>query len=146
MTFSRSLFFLLFFNVLLLSLAMSTVKQILVDFYLVIFFENSFCFVFKESILPRLEKIQAQIIVFNKKAIVKISSISNSKSRPWNFVKFLSQFFLVDISRAVCWITLVPRTILILRAISSSFSPSSYSEKMRWGRGWCWICLVLIVN
>ena len=53
------------------------------------------------------KKIQVQIIVFNKKAIVKISRISNSKSPPWNRVKFRSKFFLVDISRAVSWTYLV---------------------------------------
>ena len=31
---------------------------------------------------------------FSKKADVKISRISNSKSPPWNLVKFLSEFFL----------------------------------------------------
>ena len=71
------------FNVLLLSLAMSTVKQFLGDLHL-----------FWEDILFRLrralccaykKKIQVQIIVFNKKAVVKIYRVFNSKSPPWNF-------------------------------------------------------------
>ena len=53
------------------------------------------------------KKIQVQIIVFNKKAIVKIYRIYNSKIPPWNRVQFRSEFFLVDISRIVCWIALV---------------------------------------
>ena len=48
------------------------------------------------------KKIQVQIIVFNKKAIVKIYRISNSKGPLWNLVKFCSEFFLVDISKVVC--------------------------------------------
>ena len=67
-----------------------------------IFFENIFCFVSKESTLQCLKKIQVQIIVFNKKAVVKISWISNSKIPSRNLVKFRSsKFFLVDISRIV---------------------------------------------
>ena len=72
-----------------------------------IFFEKIFCFVFKESTLQCLKKIQVQITVFNKKAVVNISRISNSKRPPWNLVKFRSEFFLVDISRIVCCIFLV---------------------------------------
>ena len=32
--------------------------------------------------------------------------------------------------------------ITCLKCSRASFSPSSYSEKMRWGRGWtnCWVC------
>ena len=68
-----------FFKVLLPSLNMSTVKQFLGDF-----FEKIFCFIFKESTLQCLKKIQIQRIVFNKKALVKISRISNSKIPPEN--------------------------------------------------------------
>ena len=50
------------------------------------------------------EKIQVQIIVFNKKAVSKISRLSNSKSSPWNLVKFCIKFFLENVSRMVCWI------------------------------------------
>ena len=39
-------------------------------------------FVFKESNLRYLKKIRVKIIVFNKKAVVKISGIFNSKSPP----------------------------------------------------------------
>ena len=46
------------------------------------------------------KKKQVQIIVLNKN-FVKISRISNSKSPPWNVVKFRSEFFLV------CWTFLV---------------------------------------
>ena len=69
-----------------------------------IFFEIIFWFVFKESTLQCLKKIEGQIIVFNKKAVVKICRISNSKSLPWSLVKFRSEFFLVDFSRIVYWI------------------------------------------
>ena len=72
-----------------------------------IFFENIFCFIFKDSTPQCLKKIQVQIIVFYKKANMKISRISNTKSPPWNLVTFRSEFFLVDNSRIVCWIFLV---------------------------------------
>ena len=57
---------------------------------------------FLRRALNAWKKIQVQIIVFNKKAIVKISRISNSKGPLWNLVKFCSEFFLVDISKVVC--------------------------------------------
>ena len=49
------------------------------------FFDKTFYFIFKESTLQCLKKIQVQIIAFNKKAVVKSSRISNSKSPLWNF-------------------------------------------------------------
>ena len=39
-------------------------------------------FIFKEIALQFLKKIQAQIIAFRKKAVVKTSRMSNSKSPP----------------------------------------------------------------
>ena len=70
-------------------------------------FSTRFFFVSKESTLHFLKKIQVQIIFFNKKAVTKIYMISNSKSAPWNLVKFRSEFFLVNASRIVYWILLV---------------------------------------
>ena len=52
----------------------------------------------KESnTLQYLKKSQVQIIVYNKKAVVLISRISNSKRSPWNLVKYRSEFFLVNV-------------------------------------------------
>ena len=45
-------------------------------------------------------------MVFNKKAVVKISTISNSKNSPWSF-SLENEFFLENISRIVCLIFLV---------------------------------------
>ena len=56
---------------------MSTVKQFLGDLRL---FLEDFLFRFKGAHSAGLEKIQFQIKVFNKKAVVKISRIFNSKS------------------------------------------------------------------
>ena len=58
----------------------------------------------ESSTLQYLKKIHVQIIVFNKKAVVKISRISNSKNPRWNLVKFRSQLFLVNVSIIVCWV------------------------------------------
>ena len=53
---------------------------------------------FKESsTLQYLKKFQVQIIVYNKKAVVLISRISNSKRPPLNLVKYRSEFFLVNV-------------------------------------------------
>ena len=80
--FSFFAFLSLFFNVLLPSLAMSTVKQLLGDLHL---FWEDFLFRFlRENTLQCLKKIQVQIIVFNKKAVAKMSRISNSKNPPWS--------------------------------------------------------------
>ena len=72
---------------------MTTVKQFLGDLHL---FWEDFYFVFKESTLQWLKKIQVQITVFSKKVLVKLSGISNSKNPAWNLVKLRSTFFLVD--------------------------------------------------
>ena len=47
-------------------------------------------------------------MIFNEKAVVNFSRIFNSKVLPWNpYVKFRSQFFLVNVSKIVCLIYLV---------------------------------------
>ena len=68
------------------------VKQIVGGFYL--FWEDSFL-VFKDSTLLDLKNTQVQIIIFDKKAILKISKISNSKSPPGNLVTFNSEFLVL---------------------------------------------------
>ena len=56
------------------------------------FFWEDYSFVFKESnTLPYLKKIEDKIIVFNKKAVMKISRISNSTRPPRNHVKFFAE-------------------------------------------------------
>ena len=45
-----------------------------------------------------------KMIVFNQKAVVKISRISNSKNPPWHLVVFHREFFLMNISIIMCWI------------------------------------------
>ena len=73
-----------------------------------VFWEDLFfIFVFKESTLQYLKKIQVQIILFNKRVFVNICRISNSNSPPWNLVKFCGNFFLVNVSRRLCQIFLV---------------------------------------
>ena len=91
-------FFSSFFNVLLY------VNCQIVFRWLASFLRRFFFSFFKESTLECLEKIQVQIIVFNKKALVQLSGISSSKNPPWNLGEFCSNFFLVDMSRKVSWI------------------------------------------
>ena len=94
------LFLFLFFQCFLLSLAMA------INFYMVCFFFEIRFFVFKESTLQYWKKIQVQITVFNKKAVIKMCSVFNSKRPPWNLVKIRTVFFVVSISKLVCWIVL----------------------------------------
>ena len=64
-----------------------------------VFWEDLFfIFVFKESTLQYLKKIQVQIIS-NEKAVVKVSRTSNSKSPSWKLLKLRSEFFLVNVLR-----------------------------------------------
>ena len=49
------------------------------------------------------KQIQVEIKFLTRKAVVKISRISNSKNPPWNLVKFCSEIFLVNVSRIVSW-------------------------------------------
>ena len=73
-----------------------------------VFWEDLFfIFVFKESTLQYLKKIQVQIILFNKKVFVNIYRISNSKSPPWSLFKLCGNFFLVNVSRWLGQIFLV---------------------------------------
>ena len=64
-------------NVLLLSLAMSTAEQFR---WLACFLRRLYISFLRKALCSAWKKIQVQIIAFNKKAIVKISRISNSKS------------------------------------------------------------------
>ena len=58
--------------------------------------ENTcFLIVFKDSTLLYLKYTQVQIIIFDKKAVLKIYKISNSKSPPGNLVKFNSEFLVL---------------------------------------------------
>ena len=59
-------------------------------------------FVFKESTLQYLKKKLSSNNSFYQKKL--ISTISNSKSPPWNLNKFRSEFFLANVSRIMCWI------------------------------------------
>ena len=75
-TFSHFLFFFFsFFNVFFCLLLWQTIFRWLASFV-------RFFVLFQEKTLQYLKKIQVQIIVFNKKADVKISRISNSKTPP----------------------------------------------------------------
>ena len=74
------IFLFLFFFFQWVSSVSCYVKQFLGGLYLF----RIFFFVFKESTLQYWKKAQAQIMVFNKNAVVKISRISNSNSLPWN--------------------------------------------------------------
>ena len=72
-----------------------------------LFWEDIF-FVFKESTLRYLEKLQVQIIVFNKKAAEKIAEDLQFKEPTMKpCVKFRSEFFFVNVSRIARWIFLV---------------------------------------
>ena len=74
----------------------------------------TFCFSFllfnlfflRKTLCSTWKKLQVQIMVFNKKAVVKISTISNSKNSPWSF-SLENEFFLENVSRIVCLIFLV---------------------------------------
>ena len=79
-----------FFNIFLLSLA-----SILLSVFL---------WFFRRALWSTWKKIQVQIRVSNKKAVVKISRISNSKGPSWNIDKFHSELFLVNVSKIACWI------------------------------------------
>ena len=77
---------------------------VFLSLFLAIFCQQSFvrrfCFSFlKTTLCSTWKKIQVQIIVFNKNAVVKTSRISNSEGPPWKSVKFRSKFFLVKVSR-----------------------------------------------
>ena len=73
-----------------------------------VFWEDLFfIFVFKERTLQYLKKSQVQIILFNKKVFMNIYRISNSKSPPWNLVKFCGNFLLVNVSWRLWQIFLV---------------------------------------
>ena len=94
-------FFFSFFNV-LLYINCQVVFRCLTSFL-----RRFFISFLRRALYSAWKKIQVQIIAFNKKAHVKLSWISNSKTPPWNFVKFRSEFFLVDMSSIVYWIFLV---------------------------------------
>ena len=49
------------------------------------------------------KQIQVEIKFLTRKAVVKISRISNSKNPPWNLAKFCSEIFLVNVWRIVGW-------------------------------------------
>ena len=65
-------------------------------------FWEDFFFRFQVEHYAVLEKTQFQIIVFYKKAALKISRIFSSNSAPRNLVKFRKEFFLGNISRILC--------------------------------------------
>ena len=66
-----------------------------------------FTFVFKKSTLQYLTKMQVQIIVFNKKLLRKFIWSPTERVHFETFVKYRSEFFLVNVSRIMCWIFLV---------------------------------------
>ena len=82
-----------FFNIFLLSLA-----SVLLSVFL---------WFLRRALWSTWKKIQVQIRVLNKKAVVKISRTSNSKGPSWNTDKFHSELFLVNVSKIVCWIFIV---------------------------------------
>ena len=57
-----------------------------------IFFEKTFCVVFKTSTLQCFKKIQVQLTVFDKNAVVKISRISNSRTHHETLLSFVASF------------------------------------------------------
>ena len=133
-TFFYFLFFLVFFSMFCfcLLLCKETFKW-LASF-------SMFVFIFKESTLQYLKKIQVQIIAFKKKTVVKVSKIPNSNSPLWNLVKFRCKFFLVNVLRLVCriffkfWLWINGKTIkahlhicsICLRLDVSSLTKSQY--------------------
>ena len=57
------------------------------------FFLRRFFFLFLGRIICSIwKKFKFKLLFLTKKAVVKISKISNSKSPPWNFVKFREGF------------------------------------------------------
>ena len=63
-----------------------------------------FFFVVKDTTVLYLKKPQVKTIVFNKKAVVKFLGSPTERANHETFVKLRSEFFVVNVSRIVCWI------------------------------------------
>ena len=87
----------MFFFYLLLCQAIFRWLASFLDLYIYIYIFLGGGGVKESNTLQYLKKSQVQIIVYNKKAVVLISRISNSKRSPWNLVKYRSEFFLVNV-------------------------------------------------
>ena len=87
-----SFFFLCFWMFFCLSLTISS------DFCVACIFLKKFYFSFLRRALCSTWKNSSLNNSFNKKAVVKISIITSLKSPLWNFVKFRSGFFLINVS------------------------------------------------
>ena len=52
-------------------------------------------------------QVQVPVMIFNKKVLVNISSISKSRNPPWNLLSFVSKIFVNKCLKKVCTIVLV---------------------------------------
>ena len=93
-----SIFFSLFFQC--LSSVSYYIKQFLGGLHLS--WEDFFTLL-RRTLSSTWKQIQVEIKFLTRKAVVKISRISNSKNPPWNLVKFCSEIFLVNVWRIVGW-------------------------------------------
>ena len=93
-----SIFFSLFFQC--LSSVSYYIKQFLGGLHLS--WEDFFTLL-RRTLSSTWKQIQVEIKFLTRKAVVKISRISNSKNPPWNLAKFCSEIFLVNVWRIVGW-------------------------------------------
>ena len=93
------------FNVFLVSLVMWIIFIIfyVAHIYLVILF-SFFRRTLSNTWKSHYRQLQVLIMIFNKKALVSISSISNSKNPPWNFLGFVSKIVVNECLKTMCGI------------------------------------------
>ena len=83
------------FHDFLVSLAMWSIAII---FKVVCIFLMMFFFSFLNILLIILERAIKTVLIFNKKTVVKTSSIPNSKTPPWTLVELCIDFLLRNVS------------------------------------------------
>ena len=132
-----SFFFLCFWMFFCLSLTISS------DFCVACIFLKKFYFSFLRRALCSTWKNSSLNNSFNKKAVVKISIITSLKSPLWNFVKFRSGFFLINVSVPelvshflVCCIILV-----LIRINGNTIKTTGFYDNLHLLI--CSICLIL---
>ena len=98
-----------------------------------------------------MRKVQIQIIVLHKEAVVKDYRSPNSKDPPWNHVKNCIEVSLVNVSRIMCWIFWVlivkPRKHQIFTHICTFVSSLTVFGDWTKRKGstyqvWCFKCFI----
>ena len=151
LTFSLFSFFCLFFQC--FSFVSCNVKQYLCG--LKLYWDFFPCL--RSALCSTWKKNQVQIIVFNKKTVLKISRISNSKSPPWNLAKFPSAPIFVGFDCE--WKTIkthgfygngyLHTSSICLRLVVSSLTETQYLQIEPCGKAahinesiWCLKCFI----